>query len=265
MNVKPATLPSGMAGLVNDITMNNLVVVHRFSGNSRHIAARQISVPGRLPSRSAMTRTMATNGVTNPGFESGAINNGWFQCGNVNASVTTLHPHSGRYDEKSGNGTSEPNGDTGPCQAVTIPASGQLSFWVYQRSDEVDTSYSYQEADLLDSYGNVVDNFYTSVNNTGGWVQQTVDLSAYAGGSYYLYFGVHGDGYTGAYTQQFVDDVSLTSGGVPTPTPAPTPTNAPTPTPTPVHTPTPTPAPTATPTPVPTATPGSACTGSAAL
>lgn len=284
MNVKPATLPSEMNGLVNDITMNNLVVVHRYSHSSvadagRQSVARQISVPGALPGRSAMVHTMATNVVTNPGFESGGINTGWFQCGNVNASVTTSHPHSGRYDEKSGNGSSEPNGDTGPCQAVTIPASGQLSFWVYQGSNEGGTAYAWQEGDLLDSSGNVVVNFYTSSNNTNGWVQKTVDLSAYAGGSYYLYFGVHGDGYTGAYTQQFVDDVSLTSGSVPTPTPAPTPTPVHTPTPTPAPTatpkptptptgaptPTPTPAHTPTPTPAPTSTPASGCTGSAAL
>ena len=283
MNTKPATLPNEMQGLVNDITMNNLIVVHRYANvasGDRHAVASHISVPGGLPGRSSMIHTMASNVVTNPGFESGAINNGWFQCGNVNASVTTLHPHSGSYDEKSGNGTSEPNGDTGPCQAVTVPASGKLSFWAYQRSNEGGTAYAWQEADLLDSYGNVVVNFYTSSNNNG-WTQYTEDLSAYAGGSYYLYFGVHGDGYTGAYTQQFIDDVSLTSGSVPTPTPVPTATPTPAPTPTPVHTPTPTPKPTATPTgaptptptpahtptptPVPTSTPGSGCTGSAAL
>ena len=297
MNTQAATLPNEMQGLVRDVTLNNLIVVHRQSNRERNAVSRHISVPGNLPRRAAYAHTMVSNVVTNPGFETGAINSGWFQCGNVNASVTTLHPHSGRYDEKSGNGTSEPNGDTGPCQSVTIPASGQLSFWVYQRSDESDTSYAWQEADLLDSYGNVVQNFYTSVNNTGGWQQINVDLSAYAGGSYYLYFGVHGDGYGGAYTQQFIDDVSLTSGGVPTPTPVPTatPTPVPTPTPTPkpTATPTPTPKPTATPTatphptptptgaptptptpkptstptatPAPTPTPGSGCAGSAAL
>jgi hypothetical protein len=269
MNVKPATLPSDLSGLVSDITMNNLVVMHRQSTPERSIVAPHISVPGGLPQgRQAMAHALVSNVVTNPGFETGGVNSGWIQCGNVSASVTTLHPHSGSYDEKSGNGTTEPNGDTGVCQTVTIPASGQLSFWAYDRSNEGGTTYAYQEADLLDTYGNVVLNLYTTSANNG-WVQKTYDLSAYAGGSYYLYFGVHGDGYGGAYTQQFIDDVVLgngTSTPTPAPTPTPVPTATPTPvptaTPTPVHTPTPTPKPTSTPTPTPkpTATPTNAPT-----
>ncbi|MEO6914080.1 MAG: hypothetical protein ABI182_08690, partial [Candidatus Baltobacteraceae bacterium] len=217
-------------------------------------------------------RTFGANLIANPGFETGAINGGWSQCGNIHAHVVTTHPHSGRYDEHSGSSSGEPNGDTGVCQAVTVPAGGQLSFWVYQLSNESDTTYAYQEADLLDTNFNIVDNFYTTVNNVAGWVQRSYNLSAFAGGTYYLYFGVHGDGYGGLNTQQYLDDVSLSSGGSPTPTPAPTPTATPrpTPTPTPGQTPTPkptatpTPKPTATPTPIPTPTPATGCTGSAA-
>jgi len=53
------------------------------------------------------------------------------------------------------------------------------------------------------------------VGTTSGWEQRTYDLAAYAGQTLYLYFGVHGDGYTGAYTIQFVDDVTLASGPAP--------------------------------------------------
>ncbi len=284
MNVKPVTVPSNIATLVNDVTVNNLVIAHRMS-DGRHAVARAIRPPGSLTAHKMAITPFATNVITNPGFETGRINSGWLQCGNINASVVTTHPHSGRYDEKSGSTNGEPNGDTGVCQAVTIPTSGQLSVWLYQLSDESDTTYAYQEADLLDQYGNVVDNLYTTVNNVAGWVNNTFDLSAYAGGTYYLYFGVHGDGYGGLYTEQFVDDVSLTNGGGPTPTPVPTatptpvPTNSPTPTPKPTNTPTPTPkpsnsptptpkptsTPTSTPTPVPTSTPGSGCNGAPAL
>ncbi|MDQ2872249.1 MAG: S53 family serine peptidase [Candidatus Eremiobacteraeota bacterium] len=265
-NVAPATLPAAIAPYVKDVTLNNLIVAHRQvqsvgPGSTRHAVDKRLSVPGRpMPIRSAVT-PFATNLLSNPGFETGAINSGWIQCGNIAAGVTTLHPHSGLYDERSGSTRGEPNGDTGVCQAVTIPTSGKLSFWVYQLSNESNTAYAYQEADLLDSNGNVVDNFYTTVNNRAAWVQKNVDLSAYAGGSYWLYFGVHGDGYGGLYTEQFLDDVSLSSGSVPTPTPAPTAT--PQPTPTPVHTPTPTPGPTATPLPTPTPVAGG-CTGAAA-
>jgi hypothetical protein len=154
----------------------------------------------------------------------------------------------------------EVNGYAGICQYVTVPASGVLTFYVYQGSNEgqlgYGTTYAGQVGDLLDSNGNTVDNFYTTVNNTGGWVKKTVNLSQYAGQSYYLYFGVYGDGYSQTYVYQYVDSVSW-SGGTPTPTPTPTtaPTATPKPTATPTAAPTATPKPTASPTTAPTATP----------
>ncbi|MDQ2679813.1 MAG: S53 family serine peptidase [Candidatus Eremiobacteraeota bacterium] len=275
VNVAAATVPATIASYVKDVTLNNLIVAHTQvsqESNGRHAVAHRLSGIRQTPRMHVNgTRSFGSNVIGNPGFETGAINGGWSQCGNINASVSTNHPHSGRYSERSGASRGEPNGDTGVCQAVTVPASGQLSFYVYQLSNESDTSYAYQEADLLDTNFNVVQNFYTTVNNHAGWVHQTVDLSAYAGGTYYLYFGVHGDGYGGLNTQQYLDDVSLSGGGSPTPTPAPTPTATPrpTPTPTPGQTPTPKPTatptakPTATPTPSPTSTPTTGCTGSA--
>lgn len=266
INATQAKLPASIASYVRDVTLNNLVVAKvgaqpTRQRPTRHIRGLSRSIHPAFSAAAAHFSPYVTNLITNPGFETGQINDGWFQCGNANASISTLHPHSGSYDELSGSTSGEPNGAAGVCQAVTIPANGQLSFYVYQQTDEVNTDYSWQEADLLDQYGNTVDNFYTTVNNQAGWVKQSVDLSAYAGGSYYLYFGVEGSPWPGMYDAQFVDDVSLTGGSAPTPTPAPTPTAAPTPTPTAAPTPTPTPKPTATPTagptptPIPTATP----------
>ena len=37
------------------------------------------------------------------------------------------------------------------------------------------------------------------------------NLGAYAGRTVWIYFGVHGDGYSKRSTQQFLDDVNLTS------------------------------------------------------
>jgi len=258
-NIEPATLPDTMTGLVKDVTLNNLIVAH----TQRSSVAGPIAIP-QTGVRAAGVGTYGTT-VANGGFESGTT--GWLQCGNVNASVVTTHPHSGSYDERDGSGSAEPNGDTGLCQQITIPANGNLDFWVYERSDEGGTTYAYQEADLLDSSGTRVKQFYKTSSNAGVWSHKSYSVSTYAGGTYYLYIGVHGDGYTGAYTQQFVDDVTL-SGGSPTPTPAPTatpaptPTHSPTPAPTATPVPTPTPAPTATP--VPTPTPAGGCNGSAA-
>ncbi len=264
-NAKVAVIPASISQYVKDLSLNNLIVVHTGADSSRRTVPSRIAVPPFSARRRMAVQPMAANVVTNPGFESGRVNSGWFQCGNINASVTTSHPHTGRYDEKSGNGSSEPNGDTGVCQQVTIPASGVLTFYAYQRSDESDTSYAWQEADLLDGNGNVVQNFYYSVNNVPSWVQKSYSVSAYAGQTYYLYFGVHGDGYSYLYTQQFIDDVSLSGGGStptpsPSPTPTPKPTSTPSPTPKPSGSPTPTPQPTSTPT-----GPPSGCNGAAAL
>jgi subtilase family serine protease len=258
MNVKAATLPSSLQGLVKDVTLNNLIEVHRMS-SAREAGHRMFSRPNlRTPGglQPQAIRPFA-NVVGNPGFETGSLSS-WSYCGssNMNPTVSTNHPHTGSYSGRMGSTNSnagEPNGDSGICQQVTIPSSGQLTFWVYQQSDEANDAYAWQEADLLDASGNRVVNFYYSVNNNAGWVQKSYNLSAYAGQTFYLYFGVHGDGYPYTYTWQYVDDISL-SGASSTPTPAPT------------ATPVPTPKPSSSPTPVPTSTPGgSGCTGSAAL
>jgi hypothetical protein len=152
------------------------------------------------------------NAVSNGGFETGNVDDGWFQCGDVPAYTTREHPHSGLYDEYSGtpNGSSEPRGNSGVCQAITIPPGGVLTAELYQLSNEADTSFAYQEADLLDDRGNVVVNLYKSVNNKPAWARGSWNLAAHAGRTYWLYFGVHGDGYAKRATQQFVDDVVLT-------------------------------------------------------
>ncbi|HZY96351.1 MAG TPA: hypothetical protein VFE35_04535 [Candidatus Cybelea sp.] len=157
----------------------------------------------------------ASNLVTNPGFETGKIDGGWYDCGDESARVTISHPYSGGYDEFSGtrSGSGEPVGNSGVCQAITIPPAGVLTAQLYQLSNESDTSFAYQEADLLDDSGSVVVNLYKTVNYKPAWVRGTWNLGAYAGRTFWLYFGVHGDGYQQRTTQQFVDDVVLTGGG----------------------------------------------------
>jgi hypothetical protein len=153
----------------------------------------------------------SANVIANPGFESSNVDGGWHQCGDVRAYVTRDHPFSGSYDEYSGtaNGRSEPTGNSGVCQEVTIPRGGLLTAKLYQLSNEADTAFAYQEADLLDNRGKVVVNLYKSVNNNTSWVSGMWNLGAFAGRTYWLYFGVHGDGYSSLSTQQFLDDVRL--------------------------------------------------------
>jgi len=279
-NVTAATVPASIASYISTASLSNVVVARTGADAkddpmqpTREAAPIGRSVAG-VPRKPMAVRPNATNVVADPGFESGGFTY-WSQCGNVNAKINTSKPHTGSYSELSGSTTSEPNGDAGVCQAVTVPTGGVLTFWVWQETNETSTTYSYQEADLLDSSGDVLDNLYTTVSNAQTWVQKSFNLSSYAGQTVYLYFGVHGDPGGGWHNLQYVDDVALTNGSAtpsptPTPTAAPTATPKPTPTPTgaptatPKPTPTPTGAPTATPTPTPTPT-GTACTGSAAL
>ena len=165
----------------------------------------------RAQTQRATLSGYGANVITNSGFESGNVDGGWHQCGDVRAYVTRDHPFSGAYDEYSGtaNGRGEPMGNSGVCQEVTIPPGGVLTAKLYQLSNEADTTFAYQEADLLDNRGNVVVNLYKSVNNNPSWVSGTWNLGAFAGRTYWLYFGVHGDGYSSLSTQQFVDDVRL--------------------------------------------------------
>lgn len=187
--------------------------------------------------------------MADSGFESGGFRS-WSQCGNVKATISTAHAHSGTYAERSGSinaRTGEIKGDAGVCQAIAIPANATLSFYVYQLSNESSTTYSYQEADLLDLNGDLVKQFYVSADNTAAWVRKSFDLSEYAGQKLQLYFGVHGDGYKGTHTIQYVDDVAITvATESPRPLPTPTATSGPTPGPTLTDFPGPTPLPTAT-------------------
>ena len=194
----------------------------------------------------------ATGALVDGGFESGGYTN-WQQCGSVNASIGTWRPHTGSYSQKDGNVSSpEVNGYAGLCQQVTVPAGGKITFWVYQGTNETSTAYAFQEADLLDSTGAVIKNLYTTASTTGAWVQKTYDLSAYAGQTVWLYFGVYGDGYASGYVYQYVDDVAWSTGSTPTPAPTGTPSPTPRPSATPTATPVPTPTPGGGPTPIPT-------------
>ncbi len=183
----------------------------------RHAVAGHFSVPGHgaVVHRSGDPN----NAIANPGFETGSIDGGWYQCGDSNSYATREHPFSGRYDEYSGtaSGNGEPAGNSGVCQQVTVPPGGMLAVRLYQLSDEADTTFAFQEGYLLDDRGNVVLRLYKSVNDAAAWVLGTWNLGAYAGRTYWLYFGVHGDGDPRHSTQQFVDDVRLTSAGAAAP------------------------------------------------
>jgi hypothetical protein len=167
--------------------------------------------------KSSVATASSPNAIANGGFESGGVNNGWLQCGDAAAYVLPAHAYSGAFSEYSGvrNGRGEPLGNSGVCQRVTIPPGGLLTAELYQLSNEESAAFAYQEADLLDDRGNLIVNLYRSANDNSVWVRGKWNLGAYGGRTLWLYFGVHGDGYPNRSTQQYVDDVTLTSANRP--------------------------------------------------
>ncbi len=178
---------------------------------SRHAVAGRYDV--MHPFMPKASPDASGNAIANTGFETGGIDRGWFQCGDVPAYATEQHPYAGEYDAYSGtaSGSGEPMGNSGVCQRVTIPPGALLTARLYRLSNEPDTTVAYQEADLVDERGDVVVNLYKTVNDRPEWVLGRWNLDGYAGRRLWIYFGVHGDGYAGHSTQQFVDDVTLTA------------------------------------------------------
>jgi hypothetical protein len=193
-----------------------------------------------------------SNVVVNPGFESGALTP-WTSCGTVaKAALSTALAHSGSYSVLLGStATPEINGTAGVCQTVTVPAAATLTFWVDEGTDD-SISYVDQEADILSTSGTQLAQLYAEAKSTGGWVEKSFSLSAYAGQTVQLYFGVKGNGYAKDYVYAYLDDVSLSGSGA---SPSPTPTAKPSASPSATPTPKPTASPTATPTPKPSASP----------
>jgi subtilase family serine protease len=262
-NVKGATVPSAIAGLVRDVSLNNLVVVRTVVDQSQRTAPQfQVDGKGRqIIPLNGISPDDSSGNLVNGNFASGSLSPGWInESTNGNTvTVTTAQSYQSTYSAFMGKlSPPEVYGWASLAQEVKVPSGGQLSFWVYQGSNEgqlgYGTRYAWQAGYLLNSRGTILTTFYKTVNNTNGWVNYTVNLSAYAGQTDYIYFGCYGDGYSKTYTYQYVDDVAWV-GATPTPSPTASPTAKPTATPTAQPTATPTAQPTATPTAQPTATP----------
>jgi len=141
----------------------------------------------------------------------------------------------------------EPNGDSSFYQQFTVPAEGgTLSFWHWDcTTDTID--FDWQDAYIADSNGIILQTIFHQCLDTEAWINQTVDMTPYAGQNVRIEFLVHEDDF-GDLTGMFVDDVELSEPcGTPTPTPIVTPTPTATATATPGGRPTPTPRPRPTP------------------
>jgi cell division septation protein DedD len=204
--------------------------------------------------RQAVTPDAGGNVVANPGFETGSLSS-WTSCGSLSdPAISTAQAHGGTYSALIGTTVKpEVNGTAGLCQTVAVPAGATLTFWVYEGTTDT-ISYVDQEADILSTSGQQLAQLYAEAKSTGGWVEKSFSMSAYAGETVQLYFGVKGNGYSRDYVYEYLDDVSLSGSGA-TATPSATPTASPTTGPTATPTSSPTAGPTATPTSRPTATP----------
>jgi subtilase family serine protease len=278
-NVKPAVVPADIASVVQSASLTNLVVVRTLADQDgtatttrtapvfAHDPQGRVQIPLNAP---GITPFDSSGNLVNGNFASGALSPGWINESTTrqnDVAVTTAQAYQSTYSAFMGKlSPPEVNGWASIAQEVTVPTNGTLSFEVYQGSNEPNTQYAFQAGYLLDLHGNILTTFYTTVSNARTWVNYTINLSAFAGTTGYLYFGCYGDGYYADYTYQYVDDVGWVATapppGVPPPTPTPTATPTAKPTATPTATPTakPTATPTPTPTPTPTATPtSSAC------
>jgi hypothetical protein len=183
---------------------------------------------GRLTARHAGLHPNATaNVVADPGFESGGFSSGWTSCGSAAASLSSAQAHSGTFSALSGT-TKKPeiNGTAGVCQTIAVPTGATLTLWVYEGTNDT-IKYVDQEGDVRSTSGTVLKNLFKEATTTGGWVQRTYSLSAYAGQTVQLYFGVKANAYASDYVYQYVDDVSVTGSGGATPTPTSSPTSTP--------------------------------------
>ena len=94
-------------------------------------------------------------------------------------------------------------------QMVTVPAdaiSATLRFWLYPLSGA--SSDDVQYVIVLDEEGQEVETLISQRSDDRQWTSYQFDLTAYAGWTIELYFGVYNDGSDGV-TAIYVDDVSL--------------------------------------------------------
>ena len=95
---------------------------------------------------------------------------------------------------------------------VTIPSSvtqASLSFWYWPTTNDSST-YAWQEANVINSSGQVLKQLFKTTANNRAWILETFDLSAYVGQTVGIQFLDHENSNGGAYyTYMYVDDVAL--------------------------------------------------------
>ena len=160
--------------------------------------------------------------VANPGFESGAT--GWTASASVIGAATASQPAHGGTNRAWLDGYGTTHTDS-VSQPVTLPAdctSASLAFWVHVYTLETGTT-------VFDGFtvalGGTTGATFSNVQAATGYVQRTVDVSAFAGRTVALTFTGTED--ASAQTSFVLDDVALNVSGGVTPPPPPSSTRTP--------------------------------------
>jgi hypothetical protein len=166
------------------------------------------NTPTSTPTSAPTPPLRGSDLIQNGGFESSS---GWVYGGTSHPRRSQTVSHSGRYSLKFGYSAGQ-GGDSIAYQMVTIPSSARsttLSFY-YRPASNDSSTYGWQEADVIDSSGNVLQQLFVNTTNDKVWVQLTFDLSAYAGQTVGIQFLDHEESGGGPYyTYMYVDDVLL--------------------------------------------------------
>ncbi|SFF35842.1 Peptidase family M1 [Actinacidiphila alni] len=181
------------------------------------------ATPSAPASHAAPAACAPTQVVANGGFESGtspwtgttgAITSGGGQSAHTGTRFAWLDGYGSTHTESL-------------AQTVTIPSgcsSASLTFWLHIDTAETTRTTAYDK--LTAKIGSTTVATYSNLDAASGYVQRTVDVSAYIGQSVSL--GFTGTEDSGLQTSFVLDDVALTtSGDSTTPPPADDPTRTP--------------------------------------
>ncbi|GCE23022.1 hypothetical protein [Dictyobacter kobayashii] len=148
------------------------------------------------------------NLIQNGGFETSG---NWTYTGTTLPTRSTTRAHSGTYSLRVG-ATSNQQGDSIATQMVSIPSSSTsaaLSFYYWPTTNDT-SPYSWQETDIVNSSGQVIQQLFQKTTNDRAWVYMNFDLSSYAGQTIGIRFLDHESAGSGSYYgYMYVDDVTL--------------------------------------------------------
>jgi hypothetical protein len=149
-----------------------------------------------------------TNLILNGGFEASG---NWTFAGQVLPVRTTTRAHSGSFSLRVG-ATSGQQGDSIAYQMVTIPASvtsATLTFFYWTATNDT-SSFAWQEVDVLNSSGQVLQQLSRQTTNNLSWKTLSFNLAQYAGQTIRIQFLDHENSNGQAfYAYMYVDDVAL--------------------------------------------------------